>query len=120
MEVLGPFGLPGRERDVEVQEDVGEHHLDVGGGEEATGAGRLALAEGQTLGAGGGELVAVGLGLGRHALVVEAVAVEGLGVGVDVGVGGHGVAGHGDVGSDGERGAVLELEGLGDFAVEGH
>ncbi len=120
MEVLGSFRLSRREGDVEVQEEVGEDHLDVRGGEEATGACRLSLAEGQTFGPSCRELVAVRLDLGGHSLIVEAETVEGLGVGVDIGISCYGVTRHGDVGSDGEGGAILELQGSGDFAVEGH
>lgn len=120
MEVLGSFRLSRRKRDIVVEEQVSEDHLDVRGGEEATGACRLSLAKGQTLGARRSELMSVGLHLGRHSLLVKALAVKCFGVGVNVRIGGHGVTRHGDVSSHGKDGAILELEGPRYFAVESH
>ena len=120
VEVLGSFCLSRRERNVVVQEDVRENDLDVRGSEEAARACRLPLAKGKTLGACGCKLMSVGLCFGRHSLVVEAEAVKCLGVRVDIGVSGYGVAGHGDVGSNRQCGAILELERPSYLAVESH
>lgn len=105
---------------VEVEQQVDDGHLDLGGGEEAARAGLASVAEAHVVGRRADELEAVAAATRFFAQLEEAVAYEAVRVAAPAATGrAHGRGGDAEEGAFWQVSAVGEGHGLLDAAVHG-